>query len=272
MTRLDRRALFASGAAAALLSASGLSAHAQPRAGGRLRAGLSGADRGDTWDRVSSADAGLFLQMSAVGAVFDTLTEIGPDGALRGELATDWRGSSDAKDWQFDLRDDVFFHDGTPLDAQDVVASLTRTADLIGLERIDRVGRHKLSLRLIHGDANLPMALSGAAHIIAPATLGPDAGIGTGLYSLRRFDAGRQFIADRVDTHYKDGRAGWFETVEFVSIPDAAVRMTALREGLVDVVDQSEGAQIGAHVLRPTPVGQFAPMDNLRMAERWWFA
>ena len=36
MTRLDRRALFTSGAAAALLTASGVSLDAAPRAGGRL--------------------------------------------------------------------------------------------------------------------------------------------------------------------------------------------------------------------------------------------
>ena len=272
MTRLDRRALFASGAAAALLSASGLSAQAKPRAGGRLRVGLSGANRADTWGRIATADAGLFLRMAGVGGVFDTLTEIGPDGALRGELATDWRGSSDAKDWQFDLRDDVSFHNGSGFDADDVVASLSANADLIGLDRIERLGRHRVSLRLTQGDPNLPMRLSNAAHVIAPAALGVDAGIGTGLYSLRRFDAGRQFIGERVETHYKDGQSGWFETIEFVSIPDAQVRMTALREGLVDVVDQTDGAQISTQVARPTPVGQSAPMDNLRMAERWWFA
>ena len=41
MTRLDRRALFASGAAAALLAATGVSA--SPKRGGRLRAALSRA-------------------------------------------------------------------------------------------------------------------------------------------------------------------------------------------------------------------------------------
>ena len=272
MTRLDRRALFASGAAAALLSASGLSAQAEPRAGGRLRVGLSGADRADTWGRVASGDAGLFLRMSAVGAVFDTLTEIGPDGALRGELATDWRGSSDAKDWQFDLREDVVFHNGSQMDANDVVASLSARAGLIGIDWIEGSGRNRVSLRLKHGDPNLPMKLTDAAYVIAPAALGTDAGVGTGLYRIRRFDAGRQFIGDRVETHYKNGKSGWFETVELVSIPDDKVRLTALREGMVDVVDQVDGAQKSNQVVRPNPVGQFAPMDNLRMAERWWFA
>jgi len=272
MTRLDRRALFASGAAAALLSATGLSAQAQPRFGGRLRAGLSGANRSDTWAHVGSSDAGLFLQMSAVGAVFDTLTEIGPDGALQSELATEWRGSSDAKDWQFDLREDVVFHNGDLLNADDVVASLSRSSKMLGLKRIERLGRHKIALRLSEGNPNLPIKLSAPTYVIASEALGVESGIGTGLYRARKFDAGRQFIGDRVDTHYKDGQAGWFETVEFVSIPSAEVRMTALREGLVDVVDQTDGSQISSDIVHPDRIGQSAPMDNLRMSERWWFA
>ena len=48
MNRIDRRLLFTSGAAAALLAATGVSAQAAPRRGGRLRAALSGASRADT--------------------------------------------------------------------------------------------------------------------------------------------------------------------------------------------------------------------------------
>ena len=119
MNVLDRRALFASGAAAALLAASGVSA--APMRGGRLRAALSGASRDDRWDAVPS---GLFMQAAVQGAVFDTLTEIAADGTLRGELATGWQAEDGGRVWTFDLRSDVSFHDGVPLTAQDVVASL----------------------------------------------------------------------------------------------------------------------------------------------------
>ena len=60
MTRslMDRRALFASGAAAALLAATGVSAASMPKAGGRLRMALSGAARSDTWGQGD----GLFMR------------------------------------------------------------------------------------------------------------------------------------------------------------------------------------------------------------------
>ena len=75
MTRIDRRALFASGAAAALLAATGASLADTPKAGGTLRLAVPRDDS---------------LEQLARGAVFDTLTEIAPDGTLRGELATGW--------------------------------------------------------------------------------------------------------------------------------------------------------------------------------------
>ena len=109
MSRLDRRALFASGAAAALLAASGLSAETLPRRGGRLR--------------IAAAD-GQGVAAVARGAVFETLTEVAPDGLLRGELATGWHGSADARHWRVDLREGAVFHDGRPLTADDVLATL----------------------------------------------------------------------------------------------------------------------------------------------------
>ena len=104
MTRarhIDRRALFASGAAAALLAASGVSAQSSPTRGGRLRAALSGAQRTDRFD--SRQSQGLFMQVAMVGTVFDTLSEVAADGTLRGELATGWQGSPDARNWFLEL-------------------------------------------------------------------------------------------------------------------------------------------------------------------------
>ena len=46
------------------------------------------------------------------------------DGALKGELATGWQASADARLWVFDLRKEVRFHDGTAFDAQSVVESI----------------------------------------------------------------------------------------------------------------------------------------------------
>ncbi|UOA25458.1 ABC transporter substrate-binding protein [Pseudosulfitobacter sp. DSM 107133] len=280
MKRMDRRALFASGAAAALLAATGVQAQMVPRSGGRLRAALSGASRDDGWNR---APNGLFM-MAAQHTVFEALTEVAADGSLRGALATGWSGTDGGHTWAFDLRNGVMFHDDTTLRAQDVVASLSGHID--GTVRADGMGR--VVVQLTQAQADLPYLLSGV--LIRPAdTKAWAQGVGTGLYRVQKFDSGRQFIGVRVTDHYKNDRAGWFDTVEFVSIPAQEVRAEALRAGLVDAADVSgaealaddrafmylpDAARCQQIVHRdigvPAEIGTRQALDDLRMAERWW--
>lgn len=279
MTRFDRRVLFTSGAAAALLAATGVSAGPAPKKGGRLKAALSGAARTDAW----TTSAGLFMQ-AARGAVFENLTEVGADGTLRADLATRWASQDGGLTWVFDLAADAVFHDGTPLRAADIAASLAEdVADLDG---------GAIQITLNAPNPNLPFALADPRYAILPAeAVRRAAGIGTGLYAVRRFDAGRQFIGVRVPTHRKDGREGWFDEVELVSVPSEPVRSEALRDGLVDAADVRAldayadpkefhflpSDRQTSHIVHrsvevPATVGQAWPLDNLAMARRWWKA
>lgn len=293
-TYIDRRALFASGAAAALLAATGVCANVIPQRGGRLRAALSGADRLDRFD--SRQDHGLFMQVAMVGAVFDTLTEIAADGTLHAELATSWQGTSDARNWVLELRDDVVFHNGVPFGAADVEASLAlHSATLLNdVTSVTILGPHRLQVELAVGDPDFPYRLSDPQLVVYPAQNMVEAmynGIGTGLYSTHRFQPGRQFIGHRVERHYKDDRAGWFEELELVALSADAVRAEALRENYVDVADLTHAADLGdvtgitmlpeEHFMNtavdqsvgvPRQVGSRWPLDNLRAAERWWMA
>lgn len=59
--------------------------------------------------------------------VFDTLVAYAPASTdVEPALATRWSVSRDGLTWSFTLRDTARFHDGTPLTAADVVASLAR--------------------------------------------------------------------------------------------------------------------------------------------------
>lgn len=279
---LDRRALFTTGAAAALLAATGAGAGEPPRRGGRLRLALSGATRQDDWLQGD----GLFMQVARQGLIFDTLTEVAGNGILKGELASGWQASEGARQWQFHLRPEVQFHDGSALTASDVVASLQR---VLPQAEISARGALQVQITLPQANPGLPLLLSEPHFVIGPAHA-PEAGIGTGLYRLRRFSAGRQVLAERVETHYKDGTAGWFDTVELVSIPAREVRAQALSEGLVDAADlparpryrergdvtlQTDSAggvsALSGDLRQPPNTGRQAPMDNLRAPERWWF-
>ena len=63
--------------------------------------------------------------------VYETLTHYNPEtGKVDPMLATSWTSSEDGTVWVFQIRDDVLFHDGTPLTAQQVVNSIRRSMDL----------------------------------------------------------------------------------------------------------------------------------------------
>jgi ABC-type transport system substrate-binding protein len=271
---LDRRALFASGAAAALLAATGLSAATLPRRGGKLRLALSGATRSDTWMKGN----GLFMQVARLGLAYETLTEVAADRTLRSALAMGWSSSADARVWSFDLRTDAYFHDGTLCTPLDAVYSLAALGD------VRMTGKSRIEIVLNEPDPALPFTVSAIEHIIRPAHA-PGSGIGTGLYRITRFAQGQQVLADRVGVHWKDGQAGWFDRVELVSVPSDTVRAQAVAEYLVDGADVADhaildgyndiavwdGQAISRSVAMPVALGR-GIFDDLRAPQRWWGA
>ena len=58
--------------------------------------------------------------------IYETLVIRSADGKLVPTLATSWKMTSDPSVWEFKLRPNVKFHDGTPFTARDVVFSLNR--------------------------------------------------------------------------------------------------------------------------------------------------
>ena len=285
MKRMDRRALFASGAAAALLAATGTSLAQQPRRGGTLRLAVP-------------RDGGL-LERVARGAVYDQLTAVAPDGLLRGELATGWHSDDSARRWIVKLRQDVSFHDGLPLRASDVIASLEAHASrgdlrLEGLRALTLKDDDAVEFVLDEGNPHLPYRLADTGLVIATggdvqaslATM-----TGTGLYAVERAQDGRHFRARRREQHYKDGSAGWFDALDLIVISDAAVRAEALRDGFVDVASlptpeglrgrgsfnyhPSEGDMAlaaGQHIVMPRRISNRGSLDDHRITERWWMA
>ncbi len=246
MTRLTRRELIATGAAAGVLAASGLPARAMPRRGGTLRAVLPGASVADSWD--ARRHQGLFMAAAGMGAVFECLTEITADGSLRGELATRWTGSRDARVWRLYLREDVRFHNGKAFGAEDVIASLDLHRDPAGrspawpivadITAMRARGSHAVEITLARGNADFPYLLSDYHLLIYPAGQIERAmrdGIGTGPYRVVLFEPGQRLRAARIDDHWKDGQAAWFDGIDLVAEPAGHARVDALRAARTDV-------------------------------------
>ena len=249
MTRISRRGLLTTGAAAGVLAASGLPLRAQAKRGGRLRAALSGANTSDSWDGRTHSD--LYMIASAQGTVFDSLTEIRADGSLVGELATDWEATADAKTWTFNLRQGVTFHNGKAFGADDVIASLqlhvaegAKSAAKPIIEAITEMKKitdHQVQFTLAGGNADFPYLLSDYHLLMYPAGQIEEAiakGIGTGLYQVESFEPGVRMVATRVDNHYKGDDRGWFDEIEYIAINDNTARMNALMTGQVDAINR----------------------------------
>ena len=185
------------------------------------------------------------------GTVFDCLTEVTASGELVGELAESWEASSDAKTWTFNLRKGVTFHNGKSFGADDVIASLNMHTEegaksaakpiVAAITTMKKMNDHQIQFTLAAGNADFPFLLSDYHILMYPAGMIDEAiakGIGTGLYKVVSFDPGVRCVLTRVDSHYKDGRAGWFDEIECIAINDSSARMNALMTGQVDAVNR----------------------------------
>jgi peptide/nickel transport system substrate-binding protein len=72
--------------------------------------------------------------------IYETLLARTPDGELIPSLATALPTMVDDTTWEFTLRDDVTFHDGTPFNADSVVATVERMIGLIEAGATDNDG------------------------------------------------------------------------------------------------------------------------------------
>ena len=251
-THLNRRSVLKTGAAtvaATALTPLSTGAMASPSRGGDLRIGLAGANTSDSWDGRTHSDS--FMIVHGHGCVFDCLTTVNAKGELVGELAESWESTPDAKVWTFNLRQGVTFHNGKPFGADDVLASLQmHTAEgaksaakpiVSPIVEMKKLTDHQVQLTLQSGNADFPYLMSDYHILMYPAGMIEEAianGIGTGLYRVDNFDPGVRFVGVRVDSHYKDGTAGWFDSIESIAINDASARMNALSTGQVDVVNR----------------------------------
>lgn len=244
---ISRRSLLKTGAAAGVLGLTGMPLRAQTR-GGKLTAGLSGANASDSWDSRTHSD--IFILAAAQGAVFDALTEVAADGSLKGELAESWE-STDAITWVFNLRQGVSFHNGKAFGPEDVIESLqlhlgedsksSAKPIVESIVKMEKTGAHQVTMTLSLANADFPYLMSDYHLNIFPAGQIEDAiqnGIGTGLYSVVSFDPGVRFVGKRVADHYKGDTAGFFDEIEYIAINDNTARMNALMTGQVDVINR----------------------------------
>ncbi|MDX3526418.1 ABC transporter substrate-binding protein [Streptomyces sp. ID05-39B] len=188
----------------------------------------------------------------------ETLVKLDAAGDAQPALATSWR--RDGRTWSFEIRDGVTFHDGTKLDADAVVRSLTRAAGaspkpriLDGVELTAKAAdADTVTVTTAAEDPLVPQRLSSpqlavlAAKAYTGKTVNP-VGAGTGPFELTEVNGTSTATLDRYDAYW-GGRAK-APGIDVRFVPDGTARAAALRSGEADIVES-------------VPVSQAALLDE----------
>lgn len=185
--------------------------------------------------------------------IFDALVNVDANGKLVPGLATSWR-AIDATTWEFKLRQDVKFHDGSKFTAEDVVFSLDRPAKLTNspgpyTAYTKQIVAKKIvdpyTVRLSTATPYGPLALDVSAIFIVSKKAAEKAStedfnsgkalIGTGPYKFVSFKRGDRIEVARNDSYW-GGKSDW-DKVSFRIITNSAPRLAALLSGDVDAIE-----------------------------------
>jgi len=176
--------------------------------------------------------------------VFDTLVVRDPHRArYLPALATKWE-TPDPLTWVFTLRPGVKFHDGTPLTAGDVKASLDRLLALKGpavplwaaLDTVD--APTETTVRIKTKTALGTMLPNLTLLSIVPAAKAAQPGfftrpIGSGPFRVVSYQPDSELVLEATPGYW--GPAPGVKTLRFKDIPEIAARVTALITGEIDL-------------------------------------
>lgn len=207
-------------------------------------------------DGINPVPARWSLEGNTVGsAIFDTLLTFDEDRNLVPRLATSVTPNDDATVWTITLRDDVRFHDGTPLDAEAVKANIEarKAVPIAGtaLKQVSEVvvtSPTTLEVRMTSPWYGYDYTLAAqGGYMVAPSSLeGPDAArtaVGTGPFRLDDlYQPGQPIVVTRNEDYW--GERPHLDGIEFVAIVDPDSRSNALRTGDVDMILTNDAASV----------------------------
>jgi peptide/nickel transport system substrate-binding protein len=228
--------------------------------------------------------SGLFVDRNIHYAMYDSLVRVDPSGKIIPWLAASWKYSDDAKSITFTLRTDVKFHDGSAFDADAVKWNIdryiqtkgsSRTADLGSVDSVSVVDPSTVRFNLKAPFAPLLGALVDRAGMMvsrkvveamgADFTLKPFKA-GTGPFILTEAVKNDHYTLERNPDWWGKDAAGnklpYLDKVIVKPILDADVRLTNLRTGNVQVINQLNGKDVPSVKTDPTltylEVGSFS--------------
>lgn len=209
--------------------------------------------------------------------VVEGLVAFGDDLSIKPMLATDWTVNDDSSVYEFRLRQDVTFHDGRKLTAEDVVWNFKRYLDpatafqCVGrydgsvgpkLETVEAIDATTVRFTFKEPAPNFLITLATiqcTPWILSPSSVKAEGGfvspVGTGPYAFEKSEPGRYLDLVRYGQYAAlpgapDGYAGnktpFIERIRFMTVPDDSTRLNGLQAGEIDVIEEVEAGAADA--------------------------
>jgi peptide/nickel transport system substrate-binding protein len=202
-----------------------------------------------TWDPTSGAIAANPTVQSMYKSVFDTYIDQNPDLSFKPGILTKWGWNDDKTKIELVLRDNAFWHDGSPVTPEDVVWSLERAGDPKSGNPIQfvwgKIGNFKIDGMKITADVKEfePTLFPWMAFLtgyLLPKKAFTAAGaewdnkpIGSGPYMVDKFERNAYVRLKAFPKYW--GKKPAFDTVIFKFVPDATSRVAEVESGQSDL-------------------------------------
>ncbi len=206
--------------------------------------------------------------------IFSRLVKANTAGEIVPDLAESWETNDTATEWNFVLRPDVTFSDGTPLTASDVVASFNRVLELKGPVAgnfagvtISSADDHSVTFTSEKSEAALLGKLT--VFFVTPADVTEDSfaePVGSGPFVIESFTPGSEVVLSPNDSYF-DG-APLLDSLTFRVIPEVAARLTALQSGEIQVTWGVPDDQLPQLASDPNVVVETVPSTSV--ATMWF--
>jgi len=196
------------------------------------------------------------------GVIFDALVKKDEHYNLRPWLATSWE-QPDPLTLIVHLRDGVRFHDGRPLEAEDVAWTIRSMIDgtlitakggaFASVDKVETRDKLTMLLHLKHPDAGLLFNMSDGLFGVVPRGSGRDFGlhpIGSGPFRFVSAVQDKEVIVTRNPDYWAG--APKIDGVRFTVVPDAITSALELRKGSADLASNVLTFDM-IHTLEQTP-------------------
>lgn len=195
--------------------------------------------------------------------IFETLFALNKNYEVKPMIAKDYKVSEAKTVYTINLREDVKFHDGTTVTAEDVVASIDRWRKVssVGsiasehIEHVKKIDKHTVEIKVkqVYSPLLADMAAPKSALMIIPSEIAESAGeqplkpeqlVGTGPYKFDEWDRGSQIVLSRFEEYSAREEEKWggltgkkvayFDTINFKIVKDPQSMINGVKTGLYD--------------------------------------